>query len=119
MANSERIAAAAHLHVALRRKAGRVTDTDWMAVNDVYAQAMVRLAHEKAQELHDPSLAELASRLDALLQAESTTKAAPLVQRVSQGLRGAARRRRKSRRAMSAACARVKTPQAGSVLHRE
>ena len=63
MANSERIAAAAHLHVALRRKAGRVTDTDWMAVNDVYAQAMVRLAHEKAQELHDPSLAELASRL--------------------------------------------------------
>lgn len=87
MANSERIAAAAHLHVALRRKAGRVTDTDWMAVNDVYAQAMVRLAHEKAQELHDPSLAELASRLDALLQAESTTKAAPLVQRVSQGLR--------------------------------
>lgn len=120
MANSERIAAAAHLHVALRRKAGRVTDTDWMAVNDVYAQAMVRLAHEKAQELHDPSLAELASRLDALLQAESTTKAAPLVQRVSQGLRGgAARHRRKSRRAMSAACARVKTPQAGSVLHRE
>ena len=88
MANSERIAAAAHLHVALRRKAGRVTDTDWMAVNDVYAQAMVRLAHEKAQELYDPSLAELASRLDALLQAESTTKAAPLVQRVSQGLRG-------------------------------
>lgn len=110
MANSERIAAAAHLHVALRRKAGRVTDTDWMAVNDVYAQAMVRLAHEKAQELHDPSLAELASRLDALLQAESATKAAPLVQRVSQGLREVARRRRKSCRAMSAACARVKTP---------
>lgn len=55
MANSERIAAAAHLHVALRRKAGRVTDTDWMAVNDVYAQAMVRLAHEKRRNCMTPA----------------------------------------------------------------
>ncbi len=89
MANSERVAVAAHLHVALRRKAGRVTDTDWMAVNDVYAHAMVRFAHEKAQELDDPALAELASRLDALLQAAPAAKAPPLVQRVSEGLRAA------------------------------
>ncbi len=33
MLNSEKIAIAAHLHVLLRRKTGRVTDTEWMASN--------------------------------------------------------------------------------------
>ena len=30
MLNSEKLAVAAHLHVLLRRKTGRVTDTEWM-----------------------------------------------------------------------------------------
>ena len=37
MLESERVAIAARLHVALRRKVGRVTDTEWMAANAEYA----------------------------------------------------------------------------------
>ena len=37
MEDSERLAIAAHLHVVLRRKTGRVTDTEWMAGNQLYA----------------------------------------------------------------------------------
>ena len=33
MSDSDKLAIAAHLHVLLRRKTGRVTDTEWMAVN--------------------------------------------------------------------------------------
>ena len=39
MTEEDRIAAAARLHVALRRKTGRVTDTEWMSVNVEYATA--------------------------------------------------------------------------------
>ena len=89
MANSERVAVAAHLHVALRRKAGRVTDTDWVAVNDEYAWEVVRIARTKAQEDGDASLGELADKLVAVLQAEAQKKVAPppLVERVTQSLR--------------------------------
>lgn len=92
MSNTERMAVAAHLHVALRRKAGRVTDTDWVAVNDEYAREVVRLARAKAQELADAGLAELANRLELLLQPASTRTVAPLAQRLSQGLRQEAAR---------------------------
>ena len=87
MSNTERMAVAAHLHVALRRKAGRVTDTDWVAVNDEYACEVVRLARAKAQELADAGLAELANRLELLLQPASTRTVPPLAQRLGQGLR--------------------------------
>ncbi|MDE1557386.1 hypothetical protein PV794_19140, partial [Comamonas aquatica] len=63
MANTERMAAAAHLHVALRRKAGRVTDTDWMALNDEYAREIVRGRRGRAAEDGDAALAGLADRL--------------------------------------------------------
>lgn len=88
MSDSERMAIAAHLHVALRRKAGRVTDTEWMAVNDVYAQEVVRIAHAKAAESGDAALAELAHKLQAVLQAKTEVKvkpaSTPLVERVAQ-----------------------------------
>ena len=84
MSNTERMAVAAHLHVALRRKAGRVTDTDWVAVNDEYAREVVRLARAKAQELADAGLAELANRLELLLQPASTRTVAPLAQGLRQ-----------------------------------
>lgn len=89
MANSERVAVAAHLHVALRRKAGRVTDMDWMAVNDGYAQEIVRFARGKSQELNDPSLAELAAKLEAAIQAGVAQKpvTAPLLERLGQSLK--------------------------------
>lgn len=92
MSNTERMAVAAHLHVALRRKAGRVTDTDWVAVNDEYAREVVRLARAKAQELADAGLAELANRLELLLQPASTRTVPPLAQRLAQGLRQEAAR---------------------------
>lgn len=92
MSNTERMAVAAHLHVALRRKAGRVTDTDWVAVNDEYAREVVRLARAKAQELADAGLAELANRLELLLQPASTRTVAPLAQRLGQVLRQEAAR---------------------------
>ena len=44
MSDSDKLAIAAHLHVLLRRKTGRVTDTEWMAVNADYAQEIVRLS---------------------------------------------------------------------------
>lgn len=53
MEDSERVAVAAHLHVVLRRKTGRVTDTEWMACNQAYAQAMVAFALEHAREQQD------------------------------------------------------------------
>ena len=34
MSDSDKLAIAAHLHVLLRRKTGRVTDTEWMAANE-------------------------------------------------------------------------------------
>ena len=60
MSSSERIAIAAHLHVLLRRKLGRIVDTEWLASNEDYAREIVRLC--KAQE--DDSLHEWADKLD-------------------------------------------------------
>lgn len=45
---SDRLAIAAHLHVLLRRKLGRVTDTEWMATDASYAQEIVRLCRAQA-----------------------------------------------------------------------
>ncbi|MBD7959702.1 hypothetical protein [Comamonas avium] len=90
MANSERVATAAHLHVALRRKAGRVTDTDWMAENDDYAREVVRVARAKAREDGDAQLADLASKLEALLPTgaqPASPSVPPLAQRASRNLR--------------------------------
>ena len=69
MHDSERIALAAHLHVALRRKTGRVTDTEWMADNVDYGLAMVDLALAHAHEHMDQELARLALRFGAALTA--------------------------------------------------
>lgn len=68
MLESERIAIAAHLHVQLRRLTGRVTDTEWMARNLEYADAVVRFAREAANDKGQPELAELAQRLEAAMQ---------------------------------------------------
>ncbi|MBP7567129.1 MAG: hypothetical protein KA795_14100 [Burkholderiaceae bacterium] len=61
---SDRVAIAAHLHVLLRRRTGRVTDTEWMAVNEDYARAMVAFARERAAEDNAPELEEWAQRLE-------------------------------------------------------
>ena len=61
---SDRVAIAAHLHVLLRRRTGRVTDTEWMASNEEYARAMVRFSRERAREDSAPELEEWAGRLE-------------------------------------------------------
>ncbi|GAA6142647.1 hypothetical protein [Hydrogenophaga sp. 5NK40-0174] len=68
MSQNDRMAAAAHLHVALRRKTGRIIDTEWMVCNDEYARAMVDYARSKAHEEGDEDLLALANRLDAQLR---------------------------------------------------
>jgi hypothetical protein len=65
MLASEKIALAAHLHVLLRRKTGRVTDTEWMVENADYARAVIRFARQKAQEGNHTDLAEYAAKLEA------------------------------------------------------
>jgi hypothetical protein len=64
MLGSQKLAIAAHLHVLLRRKTGRVTDTEWMAENIEYALEIVRFARAKALEDGHPDLAEWADKLE-------------------------------------------------------
>ena len=68
MTESERIAIAAQLHVALRSKTGRVTDPEWMAVNVDYAAEMVRFARAHAAQTHDLDLNAMASRLEFAME---------------------------------------------------
>ena len=63
MEDSDRVAVAAHLHVVLRRKTGRVTDTEWMAANAEYAQAIVRFARQRGHTDGAPELVEWADKL--------------------------------------------------------
>ena len=63
MLPSEKVAIAAHLHVLLRRKTGRVTDTEWMATNAEYAHEIVRFARARAKEDGHTDLAEWADKL--------------------------------------------------------
>ena len=69
MPDSDKLAIAAHLHVLLRRKTGRVTDTEWMAVNADYAAEVVRFARQRAQEDGVPELADWADRLEHAMHA--------------------------------------------------
>jgi hypothetical protein len=64
MLTSQKLAVAAHLHVLLRRKTGRVTDTEWMAQNLEYAMEIIRYSRAKAAEDGHPDLAEWAGKLE-------------------------------------------------------
>ncbi|WP_419186778.1 hypothetical protein [Caldimonas caldifontis] len=50
LSDSERLAIAAHLHVLMRRKLGRVTDTEWLAANWDYAQEILRVCRAEPDE---------------------------------------------------------------------
>jgi hypothetical protein len=78
MSQNEAFAAAAHLHVVLRRKTGRVTDTEWMASNAEYARAIVRFARDKADSEGMADLLPLADRLESLVAPPIT--ATPAIQ---------------------------------------
>jgi hypothetical protein len=81
MTDSARIAIAAHLHVLLRRRTGRVTDTEWLAVNAEYAAEIVRFAREQAVERSAPELAEWAGKLEQTLRSPAPAAAAAPVLR--------------------------------------
>jgi len=65
MLESEKLAIAAHLHVLLRRKAGRVTDVEWMAKNREYALEVIRFTRAEPY----PDLHEWADKLEIALLA--------------------------------------------------
>ena len=66
-------AVASHLHVVLRRKTGRVTDTEWMAENLDYAREIVRFARARAREDGHTDLAEWADKLEQAVTAPVAT----------------------------------------------
>ncbi len=78
MASNEKIAVAAHLHVLLRRKTGRVTDTEWMASNAAYAFEIVRFAREKAAEDGHADLNLWAGRLEQIMRSPELKPRLPL-----------------------------------------
>jgi hypothetical protein len=87
MLASQKLAIAAHLHVLLRRKTGRVTDTEWMASNLEYAEEVVRFARAKAQEEGHAELAEWAGKLEQAVRADAATPVkVPLVQAAARAL---------------------------------
>lgn len=75
MRASEKIAIAAHLHVLLRRKTGRVTDTEWMANNRDYALEIVRFARQYAAQQGDADLSNLANKLADIMAPASASPA--------------------------------------------
>ena len=83
---SQKLAIAAHLHVLLRRKTGRVTDTEWMAANLEYAAEIVRFARAKAAEEGHEELAEWAGKLEQAVIADSAPAKVPLVQAAARAL---------------------------------
>jgi hypothetical protein len=88
MSVSQTLAIAAHMHVLLRRKTGRVTDTEWMAENLAYALEIVRFARQKADEDQHPELREWADKLEAAVTAKPDAPSKqPLVQSAVQLLR--------------------------------
>ena len=84
---SQKLAIAAHLHVLLRRKTGRVTDTEWMAGNLEYALEIVRFARAKALEDGHADLAEWADKLERAVLEPSPAQRVPLAQTAAQMLR--------------------------------
>jgi hypothetical protein len=76
---SEKIAMAAHLHVLLRRKTGRVTDTEWMATNAEYAAEIIRFARTKAVEDGHTDLAEWADKLERATREIAPARSQPLI----------------------------------------
>ena len=87
MPSSEKIAIAAHLHVLLRRKTGRVTDTEWMATNQQYATEIARFAREKAAEDGHVDLIAWADKLEESMATPDPKQRVPLVRMVTEAVK--------------------------------
>jgi hypothetical protein len=86
---NELFAIASHLHVVLRRKTGRVTDTEWMVSNAAYATAMVAFARAQAASEGHAELLPLADKLEALIPSIGVEARKPLLQVAAERLRSA------------------------------
>ncbi|MGY0194730.1 hypothetical protein ACWA7J_06600 [Leptothrix sp. BB-4] len=64
LSESDKLGIAAHLHVAMRRKIGRVTDIEWLVRDATYAREIIRLA---LAERDHPDLQGWALKLQAAL----------------------------------------------------
>lgn len=87
MLASQKLAIAAHLHVLLRRKTGRVTDTEWMAGNLEYALEIIRFTRAKAKEDGHPDLLEWADKLERAVLEPTPAMKRPLAQTALQLLK--------------------------------
>lgn len=87
MSQSDTFATAAHMHVLLRRKTGRVTDTEWMATNAAYASEIVRFAREKAASEGHVELLPWADKLEAAVPHMGAPVRKPLLQQAQEALR--------------------------------
>jgi hypothetical protein len=87
MSSSENLAIAAHLHVLLRRKTGRVTDTEWLASNRDYAREIIRFTREKAAEDGHAELGAWADKLEAVMAQPDPRPSLSLFQQASDALR--------------------------------
>ena len=86
---SELFAIAAHLHVLLRRKTGRVTDTEWLATNAEYARAIVRFSREKAAAEGHEDLQQWADKLEAAIVGMGAAPRKTLLDVAAEALRAA------------------------------
>jgi hypothetical protein len=102
MTSTEKIAIAAHLHVLLRRKTGRVTDTEWMASNPDYAGEVIRLAREKVAEGGHDDLRLLADRLEWVMGGPDPLSSRQLVKRMSDAAKEHSSRTQANKAAASA-----------------
>ena len=84
MSSNEKLAIAAHLHVLMRRKTGRVTDIEWMAANPAYAAEIIRLAHQKAAEGGHDDLGILADKLEAAMALPEVSTCRPPAQHLTE-----------------------------------
>ncbi len=64
---SDLMALAAHLHVQLRRRTGRVTDVEWLVSNSEYAHVIISLAKASALTEGAPELGVWAARFEMAL----------------------------------------------------
>lgn len=86
---SELFAIAAHLHVLLRRRTGRVTDTEWLATNAEYARAIVRFTREKAAAEGHEDLLPWADKLEAAIVGMGAAPRKTLLDVAAEALRAA------------------------------
>lgn len=105
MTSNDVFALAAHLHVLLRRKTGRVTDTEWLTTNADYAREIVRFTREKATSAEHADLLALADKLEAAIPLIASPARKPLLQAAADTL--------KAGQVSAATAQRAATPRSG------